>query len=206
MRRRLLLLFLVLAFFATGGAVDWAFVRKPPTIPYEAWLAPYQPSLPLARTGADDVAIRNDDLLNGEDFVFAMGVGRGMHGLDVFRVDASGNASYIFLTGHVDWWKRDFKIPPAEVAKLRRLLVDVDYGSMTRSYHADVCDGTQWCIRVDVNGATKQVYCDNYFPEAAQRLADAVSKELLLAHDGELRAARRIFQFTARNIAASLWR
>jgi hypothetical protein len=134
MRRWLLLLFLVLAFFATGSALFWAFLLKPPAIPYEAWIAPRDPSFPLARTEPDEAAIRNDDLLNGEDFVFTMGVGSGMYGLDVFRVDASGNASYVFSTGYDDWWKRDFRIPAAEVANLRRLLVKVDYRSMARAY------------------------------------------------------------------------
>ncbi len=206
MRWRIILLFLVLAVVAVGGAFLWAFLQKPTTIPYEAWIAPRDPSFPLARTEPDEGAIRNHDLLHGDDFVFTMGVGSGMYGLDVLRVDASGNASYVFSIDHDNWWQREFRIPPAEVAKLRRLLVEVDYRSMARAYHADVCDGTQWCIRVDVKGATKQVYCNNYFPEAAERLADMVSKELLPAHDEELRAARRIRQSTARNIAAPLWR
>jgi len=209
MRRRLLLLFLALIFIAVGGALVWVVLQKPqkpPTIPYEAWIATRDPNFPLAKTKPDDVVIRNGDLLDGQDFVFTMGVGSGMYGLDVFRVDDSGNASYTFSTGYDDWWKRDFQISPAEVVKLRRLLVEVEYGTMARAYHANVLDGTQWCIRVDVNGATKQVYCNNYFPEAAERLADAVRQDLLPPHDEELRAARRIFQSQARGIAAALWR
>jgi hypothetical protein len=181
-------------------------LQRPAAIPYEVWIAPDAPSFPLARTEPGDVAIRNDDLLNGRDFVFTMGVGSGMHGLNVFRVDATGNATYVFSTGYGDWWKRDFRMPPSEVATLRRLLVEVDYASMGRAYHADIWDGTQWCIRVDVNGAARQVYCDNYFPDAAKRLADAVRDELLAAHDAELRTARRILKSTARSIAAPLWR
>jgi hypothetical protein len=135
-----------------------------------------------------------------------MGVGSGMHGLNVFQVNASGNAAYVFSTGYDRWWKRDFRITPEQVAKLRRLLVEVDYGSMARSYHAGVCDGTQWYVRVEVNGVTKQVYCDNYFPEAAVRLGEAVRKDLLSAYDEELRASRRILLSTARDFAAPLWR
>ena len=78
----------------------------------------FGPAFLPSETEPDDVAIRNGDLLNGQDFVFTMGVGNGMYGLDVFRVDASRNASYTFSTGYDDWWKRDFRISPAEVAKL----------------------------------------------------------------------------------------
>jgi hypothetical protein len=199
-------LFLPVALIPTGGAFLWAFLQEPATIPYEAWVVPRDPSFPLARTEPDGVEIRNDDMLNSPDFLFTMGVGSGMYGLDVFRVDATGNATYVFSTGHDHWWMRDFRMAPEQVAKLRRLLVDVDYRTMARAYYADVADGTQWGIRVDVNGSTKQVYCNNYFPEAAERLADTVRKDLLPAHDKELRSARRIFHSTARNIAAPLWR
>src|SRR5436309_486170 len=130
MKRRLLLLFVALILIAAGGAFCWAALQKPPTIPYGAWIAPRDPSFPLAKSEPDDVAIRNDDLLNGQDFVFTMGVGSGMYGLNVFRVDASGNASYTFSTGYDYWWNRDFQISPAEVVKIRRLLVEIDYGSM----------------------------------------------------------------------------
>jgi hypothetical protein len=149
--------------------------------------------------------IRNEDLLDAPDFVFTMGVGSGLNGLDVFRVDARGNAIYVFSTGDDVWWRRDFRIPPAEIAGLRRLLVEVDFASLERAYHANAVDGTQWCIRVELSGSAKRVYCNNYFPEAAKQLADAVGK-LLPAHDGELREARRIFQSTARTFAAPLWR
>ena len=206
MKLRLLLLFLAINVIATGGAFLWMLLQEPDTIPYEEWLAPREPNFPLAQVEADEVAIRNDDLLNAHDFVFSMGVGSGMYGLDVFRVDANGNANYVFTTGYGVWWQRVFRMSPVQVAKLRRLLIDVDYGSLARAYHADVCDGTQWCIRVDVNGATKQVYCNNYFPEAAERLAETVGNDLLPAHDGELRKARRILHSTARTFAAPLWR
>lgn len=205
MRRRLLILFVALTVLATGGAFLWSFLQKPETIPYDAWITRRDRSFPLARTEPNNVAIRNDDLLNADDFVFAMGVGSGMHGLHVFQVDASGSASYVFSTGRDRWWKQDFRIPSEQVVNLRQLLIEVDCGSMARAYHADVIDGWQWCIRIDVNGTTKKVYCNNFFPEAVQRLADFVRTDMLLRHDGELRSARRIHHSSAMKIAAPLW-
>ncbi|MBI3410854.1 MAG: hypothetical protein HY040_21160 [Planctomycetes bacterium] len=83
-------------------------------------------------------------MLHAGDFFFTMGVGSGMYGLDVFRVDSEGNATYVFSTGHDEWWRKEFKLPPSTLAKLRQLLVDVDFGALDRAYHANVADGTQW--------------------------------------------------------------
>jgi hypothetical protein len=73
------------------------------------------------------------------------------------RIDASGNATYVFST-RGRWWKAGFDVPPSTVDKLRQLLVDVDYLALDRTYHAAVFDGTQWCIRVEAAGVSKNVY------------------------------------------------
>jgi hypothetical protein len=96
-------------------------------------------------------------------------------------------------------------MPAPALAKLRQLLVDVNYASLKRAYHADVVDGTQWCICVDVAGATKKVYCNNYFPDAAVRLASAISQDVLPAHEEEIKSARRIWESTAQSAGSGLW-
>ena len=192
---------------ATLGWSAWFRWQAPSFIPYQAWAVPRDPDFPLARSEPDPAAVllRKKDLLEADDFVFTMGVGGGWHGLDVFRVDAEGNASYIFTTHDGRLWKAEFQVPAPTLAKLRQLLVDVNYASLKRAYHADIFDGTQWCIRVDVAGATKKVYCNNYFPDEAVRLASAISQDVLPAHEEEIKSARRIFESTAERARAGLW-
>jgi hypothetical protein len=210
MKRGIRLLFLAsLSALSTGSLVwlAWTQSQKPAMIPYEAWAVPRDPEFPLARCDPDPVQrrLRNDEIMSEDDFVFTMGVGSGMYGLDVFRVDASGDASYVFSTDRDAWWAVEFKATAAEVVKLRQLLVDIEFANLASGYHGDVCDGTQWCIRLDVAGITKRVYCNNYFPGATQKLANAISRELLPAHEAELKKARRIWESSAKTAAADLW-
>src|SRR5262245_36727142 len=120
------------------GLFLWRRSGPPPHIPYESWNAdfPFNERLPLAKTEPDGsmVRLRDDDLLNAGNSVFTMGVGSGLYGLDVFRVDAQGNARYVFQTGEGIWWEAEFELPVATLAKLRQLLVDVDYASLARAY------------------------------------------------------------------------
>jgi hypothetical protein len=71
-------------------------------------------------------------------------------------------------------------------AVARHRFWSIDYPSLKRAYHANVCDGTQWRIRLDVSDVTKKIYCANYFPSEVRRLADFIGGELLPAHDAEV--------------------
>lgn len=211
MKRAVLLTLLIGMPSCVVAFLFWTYTNQPPTISFGEWNAPADPVFPLDRTEPDaaPIRLRNDDLLHATDFVFTMGVGSGMDGLDVFRVDAEGNATYIFANrithGHVTWWQSEFKVEPAMLRKLRKLLIEVDYVSLERAYHAAVADGNQWCIRVDAAGVTKKVYCNNYFPEAAEKLAKLIGRELLPMHEEEIKTARRIWESTASAAAAGLW-
>ncbi|MCI0462569.1 MAG: hypothetical protein L0Z62_36935 [Gemmataceae bacterium] len=179
----------------------------PPFISLDGWTAP--PELPdHVRQYEDEAAViqpRRVDLLQAEDFAFAIGVGSGMYGLEVFRVDGSGQASYLFRGEHGWWWRAEFQVPPEAVGRLRRLLAEIDYFSLKRAYFADVVDGTQWCIRVDAAGVTGTVYCDNHFPVAAMRLARFVGEEILPEYEAELSKARRLRESDARHASSDLW-
>jgi hypothetical protein len=188
-------------------AVDWALLpREPPSIPYGAWSAPRRTAHPLHHSEADPspAVLTPRDLLQRDDFEFAMGVGSGLHGLDVFRVDGRGQASYVFANGE-RWWRAEFQVSPALLARLRQLLVEVDYPSLKRAYYASVCDGTQWCIRVAAGGTARKVYCDNHFPDGARRLARFVGQELLPAHEDDIKEAGRITPAEAGKASSDLW-
>jgi hypothetical protein len=179
----------------------------PPSIDFEAWAAPEKPPVDERRyeDEAEGPEPRGVDLLRAEDFAFAMGVGSGMHALEVFRVNGSGQVSYLFRGERGWWWRAEFQVSAEAVARLRRLLVEVNYLSLKRRYYTDWMDGTQWCIRVDAGGVTKKVYCDNHFPPPAVRLASFIGRELLPAHEAEIQKAGRIRESDARRAASDLW-
>jgi hypothetical protein len=208
-RKRLFLILVAGAFVSAIAFAKWLSAGEPPSIPFDAWWGSDRPDFPLAKSEDDPSPsrLRSEHILGAEGFVFTMGVGSGLSGLDVFRVDAAGNAVYVFATGdsHGDWWRAEFTVAAPMVTHLRKLLVEIDYPSLKRAYHANVADGTQWCIRVDCAGIVKKMYCNNYFPAAAMRLAAAVGGEILPAHGPEIQKARRIWQATARSAAKGLW-
>jgi hypothetical protein len=125
-----------------------------------------------------------------------MAVGSNWLGLNVFRVDATGNASYVFKpwekgrAGH--WRQARFKVTAEELARLRRVLQEIDYPSLKRGYSSKVMDGAQWYVRVRAGQATKDVGCSNYFPDEVVRLAQFIGQELLPAHGEQIRRAPRI--------------
>jgi hypothetical protein len=179
---------------STLALVSWVMWRGPATIPYQAWTADPGMLLPLqlAQNDRPPVRVRAEDLLHAEDFVFTMGVGdAGLVGPDVFRVDGSCAARYVFRTRDGAWWTAEFHLSPALLAQLRKLLVEIDYPSLKRRYYAGAADGNCWGIRVDVAGVTKKVFCDNHFPGAAIRLASFVGQEILPAHESDIRRAIR---------------
>jgi hypothetical protein len=192
------------------AALYWDYSKRPSSIPYDAWPRlegeDFGEDFPLDRS-EDDLSsprLQTADILRADDFAFTMGIGSGKDGLDVFRVDHAGNASYVF-SADGDWWKTEFTLPKDSLLQLRKLLIEIDYLSLKRAYHAALVDGTQWCIRVDASGLTKKVYCNNYFPEAAVRLASWVRQQLLLSDGVDVAKCRRIWQRTADNAAAGLW-
>jgi hypothetical protein len=162
-------------------------------------------SSPIAEVEQPPIDPAHTDILTAAEFVFAMGEGSGRDGLDVFRVDGKGEASYIFRQGASGWRRALFQMSPKQVGELRKLLVDVGYLSLKPHYSRGVADGTQWCVRLDAGGGTKRVYCDNQFPQAIERLSDFVHNRVLTAHRAELANAVRIREKAAMNAATGLW-
>lgn len=197
----------ICAVICAVAIMAWLGSAKPRIIPYDAWSVRERHSFPLSNVTDDSSPpkIRRADIQESSDFLFTIGVGSGMFGLDIFGVSSSGKASFIFSTAPDEWWKAEFEVAPAHITRLRQLLVEVDYPSLKRAYHADVVDGTQWCMRLDVAGVAKHVYCDNHFPEPARRLARLVGSEILPAHEATIKKARRIGAESARRASDVLW-
>lgn len=146
------------------------------------------------------------NLLEAEGFVFALGEGSGLSGQEVFRVNAQGKATYVFL-GRAEGWRRArFQIDRKIIGELRQLLLDVDFLSLKPVYsRGEIADGVQWCIRVDAAGGTKKVYCDNEFPEPIQRISAFIHEKILKAHQSALNTAGPISDRAASQDSAGLW-
>jgi hypothetical protein len=196
---------------AVAGICYLAAVEHPGPVSFEGWAPPAYPAehAHWTKDEPNPPDLTEAQLLEADDFAFAMGVGSGWHGLSVFRMNAAGTASYVFPTDNGtrtgQWWRAEFQLAPEEVVRLRRFLQEVNYLSLKRYYHANVMDGTQWCIRVDSAGVTRKVYCNNSFPDAAVRLAEFIGQEVLPAHKASIQKARRISEEVSRRSAKDLW-
>jgi|ERR1043165_2730444 hypothetical protein len=189
-------------------AIDWWYASgPPPTVSYEQWSAPPHYDFPLSESKDDpgEKVIRPEQILHSQDFLFSMGVGSGLSGLDVLRVNQTGTASYTFRTSEEDCWTVTFQVSEPVVTKLRQTLVQMKYLELKRSYHAAVIDGTQWCIRLEVDGISKAVYCDNYFPAVVGQLAEFVRDEILHPNEKKIMRAWKIRPKAARDSAKDLW-
>lgn len=151
------------------------------------------------KTGDDPVAAHAGDIdpVNAPDFAFAMGEGSGWHGFDIIRVGADGGCEYTFLDSTdglpvQDWKRATFRTDSSTVADLRRLVRDVNFFRLKKSYSSGAADGTQWFVKVDASGWRKGVWCDNYFPTEVRRLSAFVRERLLGPNQPALRTAARV--------------
>jgi hypothetical protein len=167
---------------------------------------PRQTNFRLARTDDETPAAFVDDaqVLAAGDFHFLMGEGSGRDGYDVVNLWADGRCEYTFgqwqpvndpvhgwVTGKV-WRRAEFRMPADTVTALRRLLVDVDYFTLKRGYHANVCDGTQWIVKARAAGRAKRVYCNNHFPVKVIALSEFVRTRILDPHRAEITRAEPV--------------
>ena len=145
--------------------------------------------------------VPDDVLLTARDFSFTIGVGSGQDGYDVIKVRADGGCEYTFgnweRVAHPEhgavnqkvWRRASFAVSPESVAMLRQTLVDTHYFQLKKAYYTDVCDGTQWFVKVSAGGKGKGVYCSNHFPTPVVRLREFVRQHVVESNQAAIEAA-----------------
>src|SRR5262245_25938730 len=87
-----------------------------------------------------------DRIIPDEKFELQFGRGSGWHGLDLLRITSDGNAWYEYQEILGEWQRKRFHVGAKQIQELREAIDTLDLWELARSYHADVADGTQWCL------------------------------------------------------------
>jgi hypothetical protein len=117
-----------------------------------------------------------------EGFVFELGMGSGLDGLNVTTIDASRRASHVWAAGGTpDAWREvHFEVNQRELDELVRSLNDEHVLSLARRYEdKSIADGAQWILHVRTQGRDKYVYASNSFPPPLVRLARFVKEQII---------------------------
>jgi hypothetical protein len=144
---------------------------------------------PLAKADPDPAWSGQGDFLLqlNDSFEFQLGQGSGMHGLNLVKVSADGKVVHEYR-GSGRWGRKTFYVGGAELERLVNRINSLGIFRLHKSYHADVLDGTQWCLLIKAGGRRKSVYCDSYFPAAIHKLAKFVHQELIQPYTGDVQA------------------
>ena len=121
-------------------------------------------------------------LLQIDKLLFVMGQGSGLHGYTIVRIEEGGAGELLIDKGTRAaplWELISFQVSAADVADLKKLLMDTSYFSLPDMYDTGVQDGGQWFIKVKCTAAKKSVYCNNHIPEQAQRISNFLRQHVL---------------------------
>ncbi len=124
-----------------------------------------------AWAGPEDFHLRLDD-----SFEFQLGLGSGLHGLNLVKIFADGTASYVYETAG-GWNRKSFSVPRRDVERLVEKVNALRVFGLAQVYSdPNIEDGAQWCLLIKTGGRKKRVYCNNYFPGELQELAEFVHR------------------------------
>ena len=182
-RRRRTRLVLTIGGLAIGAWLLPKFVTLPFTVAEGYGPAGRPVSHSLSKVVADDrppVRIDPDAAWRIE-----FGRGSGWHGLDTVAIDRDGRLVLHRLrserreggTTH-SWETAAARLPADAVAGVLGAAEANGLPGLSRAYHADVADGTQWVLRVRQGEREKAVYFDNHFPDPIVRFADRLDEIL----------------------------
>jgi hypothetical protein len=128
------------------------------------------------------------------------------------RVSAQGQAVYEFQLSRGGgglgvgggWRRKTFAVGPRGLGRLVQAINDLGLFGLHRAYHADVHDGTQWCVLIKAGGRRKAVYCNNTFPPEVRQLAAFADSELI-AHYADGVEAVVVPKEEVRQLDRALW-
>jgi hypothetical protein len=130
-----------------------------------------------------------------EEFVFELGTGDGLDGLDVTTLSGSGRGRHTWrsvMDGGAHWNTVEFAVAKDDLRELAGLLGEIQFLEQPRGIVAkDVHDGASWIVHVHTRGREKYVALSNAFPPPFLRLGRFVVA--LVNRDPQLRDRRLEF-------------
>lgn len=105
-------------------------------------------------------------------FVIEFGRGSGMHGLDIIRVDHSGQANLTRFERRATPDSTTLQLTDQQVKKVIAFANTSRLTSLAKSYMTNVEDGTQSVLWIEQGTSQKAIYFNNAFPKEITTFAD----------------------------------
>jgi hypothetical protein len=129
-------------------------------------------------------------------FIFALAVGGFEGGVDLYRVvriDSDGQCTYDFPeeTSPQRSTRKSvsFRLSETDLEQLKDVLLKNRYWTLSKSYQANLVDGTCIILKCDFQGNSKTVTCYNYFPDEVVRIHDYLLELVVERHAREVKNA-----------------
>jgi hypothetical protein len=117
----------------------------------------------------------------GKPFVFELGRGSGLGGLDIVEVHETGVVRLQRGTHPPLVESTSLNLTPAQVTELVMLVNDQPLTRLGAVYDGKISDGTQWVLWIRQGPFVKSVYFNNAFPGEITTVADRLDATLQAA-------------------------
>jgi hypothetical protein len=108
-------------------------------------------------------------------FVIEFGRGSGLQGLDIVKVDDTGEVKLSRTEGRQNAECTSLLLSSADVAAVVRLVNTNQLSSMGRVYSDPrIADGTQWVLWIEQSPSRKSIYFNNSFPNQITAFANGL--------------------------------
>jgi hypothetical protein len=135
--------------------------------------------------GTNPSAPRSFVLDPSKPFVVELGRGRGLHGLDIIRIDQTGSVELQRVKQDASIESAALRLPAADIKKLVDLINAGQLTSMARAYSdPGVADGTQWVLWIQQSPADKSISFNSAFPKQITAFASDLDALLQTAGVG----------------------
>jgi hypothetical protein len=120
-------------------------------------------------------------------WMIVLGRGSGQMGYDTICLDQNGAATvyrHVTRGRSLQLEKLTLLFPPDRVSMALASLKENGIYDLASEYHAKTHDGTQWVLRVVQGSQSKDVFCDNNFPQGIVSLATTMDGLFQKTADG----------------------
>lgn len=154
----------------------------------------------LSTPGSGPVTVRRERLF---PFQMEFGRGSGWHGLDTVKISQRGTVT-LDRSRYPHWETTTLQLPDESMEQVLKSVKKNRLRELSREYHGNIADGTQWVLWFKQNDVEKSVYFDNRFPDDIVRFAKDLDG--ILAKNGLQNAQwQRVNVDDARKHERKLW-
>ncbi len=161
---------------------------------------PPEVQIPMVATATEDpdaIDSQSFDLLAAKEFQFVFVDRNGREGFDMLEIHPDLTCDHVFFDrmpypADGIWKHAAFSIDKSVCDDLRRVLMEIRFFSMKKSYRTNTWDGIQRWVIVDAVGKHKYVGWDSYFPKEEEQIYQFLQDRILKTPAAEMAESKRM--------------